>query len=108
MSRLDAIAVRADSERPQALQELKAGQKRGHWVWWIFPTLAVRGGDANSLRQINGGADFQSAHEAAAYIAHPGLRPGLLDAFEAADAAFTAASDRAAPCVAWLHTHLNL
>lgn len=90
-ARLDGIAARAERERPQALQELAAGRKRGHWVWWIFPTLAVRGGDINSLRQIEGGADLQSVAEAAAYIAHPGLRPGLLSAMRAADAAFSVA-----------------
>ena len=96
--RLDAIAARAAKEWPQALKELNAGQKRGHWVWWVFPTLAVRGGDINSLRQINGGADLQSAAEATAYIAHPILRPGLLAAFKAADTAFAAAD----PCVSWV------
>jgi len=98
MSRLDAIADKAERERPQALLELEAGEKRGHWVWWIFPTLFTRGGDANSAcqRSVSGqklgptGADLVDADEARAYIAHPRLRPGLLDAFRAAELAMAA------------------
>ena len=50
-TRLDQIAAMAASAAPDALKELKAGQKKGHWVWWVFPTIAERGGDMNSAVQ---------------------------------------------------------
>lgn len=95
-SRLDTIAKMAEAARPQALRELAVGQKTGHWIWWLFPTLAVRGGDMFSMRQIPGGADLQGPSEAASYIAHEGLRAGLLNTLKAADSAF-AAADSPAP-----------
>ncbi|TCO71897.1 DUF1810 family protein [Rhodovulum euryhalinum] len=27
---------------PMALAELRAGQKRSHWMWFIFPQLAAQ------------------------------------------------------------------
>lgn len=27
----------------QALQEVKDGRKRSHWIWYIFPQLAILG-----------------------------------------------------------------
>ena len=95
-SRLETIAKMAEAARPQALRELAVGQKTGHWIWWLFPTLAVRGGDMFSMRQIPGGADLQDPSEAASYIAHEGLRAGLLKTLKAADAAF-ATAERPAP-----------
>ena len=78
--RLDAMAAKAKPARDQALAELAAGQKRGHWIWWVFPTLAVRGGDMNSALQLRGGgADLISVAEARAYVQHPALRSGLLE-----------------------------
>lgn len=87
-NRLAAIAEAATRERQQALKELAAGQKRGHWVWWVFPALSARGGDVNSARQLNGGADLADAAEAMAYARHPELRSGLLQSLMAASKAF--------------------
>ncbi len=54
-----------------ALQEMKNGQKRSHWIWYIFPQL--RGLDHSSYSWIYGLADTE---EAKAYLIHPvlGLR----------------------------------
>jgi len=49
-----------------ALAELKAGQKTGHWIWWVFPQLKGMGSSHNST--FYGLADEA---EAAAYLAHP-------------------------------------
>ena len=97
--RLDILAEAAAQNRPEALAELDAGEKRGHWVWWVFPALYQRGGDMNSAwqRGVRGeslgpsGADLVDASEAAAYIAHPSLRPGLIAAFRAAEQAISTA-----------------
>ena len=53
-----------------ALAELKAGEKTGHWIWWIFPQLKGLGTSHNST--FYGLAD---EGEARAYIQHPVLGP---------------------------------
>ena len=32
----------------RALEELKAGRKTGHWIWWVFPQLKGLGSSYNS------------------------------------------------------------
>lgn len=61
-----------------ALEELRAGRKRTHWIWFVFPQLAGLGMSATSRRYgISGLA------EARAYLAHPVLGPRLREAIEA-------------------------
>ena len=52
----------------QALDELHAGRKRTHWMWFVFPQLAGLGHSAMSRRYGLSGLD-----EARAYLAHPVL-----------------------------------
>lgn len=92
--RLNELLDHSSSPRQQALRELAAGHKRGHWIWWAFPTLPLRGGDMNSLWT---GADLQSIAEARAYAAHPALRAALLRVLRTAAAAFGARDDRLGP-----------
>lgn len=56
----------------QALAELKAGRKRGHWIWFVLPQFAGLGTSAMSARYAIGSLD-----EARAYLAHPVLGPRL-------------------------------
>lgn len=49
-----------------ALKEMKAGEKRNHWIWYIFPQIKGLGHSPNS--QFYGIADLV---EAEAYLAHP-------------------------------------
>jgi len=49
-----------------ALEELHAGQKRSHWMWFVFPQL--RGLGVSSTSQRFGIANLA---EAKAYLAHP-------------------------------------
>jgi uncharacterized protein (DUF1810 family) len=53
-----------------ALAELKAGDKRSHWMWFIFPQAAGLGHSATAQRYAIGSMD-----EARAYLAHPLLGP---------------------------------
>jgi|SRR5579884_3786254 len=56
----------------RACQELGAGQKQSHWMWFIFPQLKGLGGSAMSnLYGISG------LTEAQAYLEHPILGPRL-------------------------------
>ena len=49
-----------------ALEELKAGQKRTHWMWFIFPQVSGLGFSSMAQRYAIG-----SREEAEAYLAHP-------------------------------------
>jgi len=61
-----------------ALQELRAGEKRTHWMWYIFPQIAGLGGSPMSrLYAISGRAG------ARAYWEHPVLGARLRECTEA-------------------------
>lgn len=61
-----------------ALRELKAGRKRTHWIWFVFPQLRGLGRGATSWTfGITGLA------EARAYLAHPVLGARLREATRA-------------------------
>jgi uncharacterized protein (DUF1810 family) len=62
----------------QALSELKAGQKRSHWMWFIFPQL-----DGLAFSPTSKLYSIKSLEEAEAYLAHPVLGPRLLECAEA-------------------------
>ena len=54
------------------LAELRAGAKRSHWIWFIFPQLSGLG--SSSTAELFG---IESLEEARAYLAHPVLGPRL-------------------------------
>jgi uncharacterized protein (DUF1810 family) len=64
---------------PRALQELRAGRKRTHWMWFVFPQLAGLGRSPTARFYA-----LRSRAEAAAYLAHPVLGPRLREAVQAA------------------------
>ena len=55
-----------------ALNELRAGAKRSHWMWYVFPQFAGLGRSSLSQHYAIG-----SRAEAQAYLAHPLLGPRL-------------------------------
>lgn len=71
----------------RALSELRCGQKRSHWIWYIFPQLQGLGHSAMAERYA-----IKSAAEAAAYLRNPLLGPHLVACAEAV----LAAKDRSA------------
>ena len=90
---MDSLVTASAQGRAQALRELGAGQKRGHWIWWVFPTLAQRGGDMFSARQA--GADLASVAEAREYARHSVLRSALVAHCEALEKAMAKHSAQA-------------
>lgn len=62
----------------RALSELKAGRKRSHWMWYVFPQLEGLGSSPTSRYFA-----VRNADEAAAYLAHPILGPRLVQVSEA-------------------------
>ena len=67
-----------EPQYPQALAELRQGQKRSHWMWFIFPQLAGLGRSATA--QYYG---IKSLAEARDYLAHPVLGSRLQECCEA-------------------------
>jgi uncharacterized protein (DUF1810 family) len=56
----------------EVLAELRAGEKRGHWIWFIFPQIKGLGRSSQSIHFGIGSVD-----EAVAYLRHPVLGPRL-------------------------------
>jgi uncharacterized protein (DUF1810 family) len=61
-----------------ALAELKAGQKRSHWMWFIFPQLRGLGSSETARFYA-----IASLTEARTYLAHPILGPRLFASIDA-------------------------
>jgi uncharacterized protein (DUF1810 family) len=54
------------------LEELRAGRKRGHWIWFVFPQLKGLGRSPTAVRY-----GISSLAEAKAYLGHDLLGPRL-------------------------------
>jgi uncharacterized protein (DUF1810 family) len=59
------------------LAELRAGRKRSHWIWFIFPQMKGLGSSAQANFYGIGSFD-----EATAYMRHPTLGPRLVQCTE--------------------------
>jgi uncharacterized protein (DUF1810 family) len=58
----------------QALAELRAGSKRTHWMWFVFPQIAGLGSSATAQRYA-----IADLAEARAYLADAVLGPRLIE-----------------------------
>ena len=56
----------------QVYAELRAGQKRSHWMWFVFPQIRGLGSSGMAMRYAISGRE-----EARAYLDHPVLGPRL-------------------------------
>lgn len=72
------IAQDSYSQYKTALEEIRNGRKRSHWMWFVFPQLKGLGHSYNADYYGIAGAD-----EARAYWLHPVLRDRLLEITEA-------------------------
>lgn len=57
-----------------ALAELRAGAKRSHWMWYVFPQFDGLGYSATAHQYA-----IKSLDEARAYLAHPVLGKRIID-----------------------------
>ena len=73
---LDRFVEAQEPVYAAALQELRNGRKRGHWMWFIFPQMLGLG--ASRTSRLYG---IRSIEEARAYLDHPVLGPRLLECF---------------------------
>ena len=66
------------SDYKTALEEIKAGNKKTHWIWYIFPQMKGLGHSENAnFYGIDG------REEAYAYMEHPILSSRLIEATQA-------------------------
>jgi uncharacterized protein (DUF1810 family) len=75
---LDRFVSAQASVYSQALAEIRRGQKRTHWIWFIFPQIAGLGHSSTSMHYA-----IESLEEARAYLKHPLLGPRLIECAEA-------------------------
>ena len=61
----------------QVKQELGSGEKRTHWMWYVFPQVAGLGSSRRAQRYA-----ISSREEAEAYLEHPILGPRLRECTE--------------------------
>jgi uncharacterized protein (DUF1810 family) len=73
---LDRFVQAQARDYDQALSELRDGQKRSHWMWYIFPQIEGLGHSPMSIRY-----SIKSGAEARAYLDHRVLGPRLLECF---------------------------
>ena len=63
---LDRFLKAQEDSYDTALDELRAGRKRSHWIWFIFPQVAGLGHSPTALYY-----GIKSLEEAQAYLADP-------------------------------------
>ena len=84
---LDRFVDAQEGVWEQARKELRAGRKRTHWMWFVFPQIAGLGSSAMAARYAIG-----SLAEAQAYLLHPVLGArlreltGIVNGLAASDA----------------------
>lgn len=75
---LERFIIAQSSSYNTALKEIKAGRKRSHWIWYIFPQITGLG-----ISRISEEYAIKNLAEAKAYIADRTLGPRLLEISEA-------------------------
>jgi uncharacterized protein (DUF1810 family) len=78
VNELDRFVTAQSDSWPQAIAEIRAGRKRSHWMWFVFPQFQGLGFSPTSRRYA-----IQSLDEARAYLAHPLLGARLVEGCEA-------------------------
>lgn len=72
---LERFVTAQDAVWPDVQAELAAGEKRSHWMWFVFPQLAGLGSSAMARHYA-----LHSLDEARAWLAHPLLGARLREA----------------------------
>jgi uncharacterized protein (DUF1810 family) len=75
---LNRFVLAQQDDYKRALSEIVSGQKRTHWMWYIFPQLDGLASSPTAKRYA-----IKSVDEARAYLEHPILGPRLLKCAEA-------------------------
>jgi len=78
MADLSRFIPPQDDTYADALEEIRAGRKTSHWIWWIFPQMASLG--VSDRARFYGLSGLPEARD---YLDHPLLGPRLLEAARA-------------------------
>lgn len=78
MNDLQRFTEAQENDYQTALAEIKAGRKRSHWMWYIFPQIAGLGFSSTSKFYA-----IRDLSEAAEYLNHPILGRRLIEISEA-------------------------
>ena len=78
MADLSRFLKAQEYDYAQALREIRAGRKRSHWMWYIFPQ--IQGLGFSSTAQYYAIKDLNEAKD---YLAHPVLGARLKEISEA-------------------------
>lgn len=73
MSDLERFVDAQDPVIEQVTRELRAGRKRSHWMWFVFPQIEGLGRSSTA-----GFYGVRGLAEARAYLRHPVLGPRLM------------------------------
>jgi uncharacterized protein (DUF1810 family) len=76
---LNRFVEAQEDDYDRALAEIRAGRKRSHWMWYVFPQYDGLGYSPTSRRYA-----IKSLAEAEAYLRHPVLGPRVMVCAEAA------------------------
>ena len=74
---LERFTLAQEKDYKIALREIKAGRKKTHWIWYIFPQLKDLGYSYNA--KFYG---IENLDEAKNYLAHPVLGKRLIEISE--------------------------
>lgn len=69
---LNRFVAAQQRDYPRALEKIKNGRKRTHWMWYIFPQIQGLGMSPTSQFYA-----IRDLDEAKAFLAHPYLGPNL-------------------------------
>ncbi|MBE3638070.1 DUF1810 domain-containing protein [Mangrovicoccus algicola] len=78
MSKLERFLEAQERDYRHAMQEILAGRKQTHWIWYIFPQLRGNGHSENSIYY-----GIENLEEARDYLHNPVLELRLLAAMDA-------------------------
>ena len=78
MSDLNRFLKAQEDTYIRALEEIKAGKKRSHWMWFIFPQIKGLG-----QSQVSKYYAIQNFEEAILYLENPLLKSRLLEISQA-------------------------
>jgi len=74
---LEDFVAAQDAVWPAVVDELRAGRKTSHWMWFVFPQIAGLGRSPMAQRYA-----LADANEAREYLADPVLGPRLREVTE--------------------------
>ena len=105
---LDRVVTAQAQSYAAAVTELKRGQKRGHWIWFVFPQIAGLGSSPMSQAYAIGSLEEARAYASCkeAFRVRPSLRAAVSGVREAEPWIWSIAEEELCS-VLWLATYAS-